>query len=253
MIDQMRLFRASLGFLSIVPAGGVKLSRSQLGRSATYFPAVGLIIGFAGMALALALDKVFPGQATNAVIVLYLAVVTGGLHLDALADTADGFMGGKTKTARLRIMRQGASGPLGVAAVTLVLLLKYAFLTSLAGSPRLIAILIVPGLARWPMVFMARYLPAARRSGLGFIFATETRTIDVLGAGFFAGVLVGYAAWILGPLEWALAPVLVLAAFVGARISAALIGGATGDTLGAVVEPTEAALLLTMSVLVRYV
>ena len=253
MVEQFKLLLASVSFLSIIPTGmNRRLTGETLGRSATYFPVAGLVIGTFALFFALALDKVFTAQAANALLILYLAVVSGGLHLDALADTMDGFAGGKSKAQRLKIMRQGASGPFGVAAVTTVLLLKYAFLNSLAGPVRLLALLTVPAMARWPMVWMAWRLPAVRHSGLGWLFTRRTRGIDVAGAGALTAGTSAYLSWLLGPAYLLLMPALVLLAVIGARVNKVFIGGATGDTLGAMVEISEVVLFMAINVLARY-
>lgn len=253
MPKQLKLFLGSVGFLSIIPTGtSGKLTKPELGRSAAYFPAAGLVIGIIGMTLALALDKILPSPATNALLILYLVVISGGLHLDALADTVDGFIGGRTRKQRLAIMREGASGPIGVAAVTLTLLLEFTFLNSLTGPPRLLAILTVPALARWPMVWLAWRLPAVRRSGLGFIFAGQVRKIDVVGSGLVAGLICVYLSLLLGPLNLIILPVLLLAAVVGTGVNKKLIGGVTGDTLGAMVEISEIILFLAIGMIGHY-
>lgn len=250
---QLKHLLASIGFLSIVPIGSsAKSASDELARAAAYFPVTGLFIGAIGMSLTAALDQVLPGPATNALIVLYLVVITGGFHLDALADTIDGFVGGKNVKQRLSIMREGASGPIGVAAVTLTLLLKFTFLNSLTGSFRLLAILTVPALARWPMVWLAWRLPAVRRSGLGFVFAGRIGKIDVIGAGLTTGLICAYLSFLLGPLILVLLPVLALLAMGYTWVNDALIGGVTGDTLGATVELTEVILLLAIGLLAAY-
>ncbi len=253
MVEQMKLFLASVSFLSIMPTGiNRRLSADKLAASAVYFPAAGLLIGTMALFLALALDRVLAPPAADALLVLFLTVTTGGLHLDALADTIDGFAGGESKAARLKIMRQGASGPFGVSAVTLVLLLKYAFLSALAGPVRLLALLTVPGMARWPMVWLAWLLPPARRGGLGRLFAQRTRWFDTAGAGLQATGVCIYLAWLLNPGYLLLLPLLLALALLSAWLSKALLGGVTGDTLGATVELSEVVLLAAINLVARY-
>ena len=253
MVEQLRYFLNSISFLSILPAGArARLSGRELSASAAYFPAVGLGIGAVGMALALGLERLLPLAAANALVVFYLVVITGGLHLDALADTVDGFAGGKDKAERLKIMRRGGIGPLGVAAVTLALLLKFTFLNALAAPDRLIAILAVPALARWPMVWLAGRLPAARGAGLGSVFASGVKMTEVLAAGLFAGFVCGYVAFRLGWPFLALAPALTAAALAAEKINRRFIGGVTGDTLGAMVEISEVLLMAAIGVISHY-
>lgn len=252
MPKQLKLLLGAVSFLTVMPTGARgKLTKEELGRSAAYFPIAGLMIGAIGLTLTLGLDKLMPLQATNVLLILYLVVISGGLHLDALADTVDGFAGGRDVKQRLAIMHKGASGPIGVVAVTLALLLEFTFLSGLAGWPRLLAILTVPALARWPMVWMAWRLPPVRRSGLGFIFARQVKIADVIGSGLTAVLICAGLSFWLGPLNLAILPVLLLAAAAGAGVSGRLIGGVTGDTLGAMVEVSEVILFLTIG-LVAY-
>jgi adenosylcobinamide-GDP ribazoletransferase len=250
MAEQLRVFLSAISFLSIVPTGqATSFSAERLARSAAYFPAVGLLIGAAGVALALLLDGLLSSQAANALIVLFLVVVSGGLHLDGLADTIDAFLGGRTRARRLEIMRQGASGPFGVAAVTLALLLKYALLNVLTGDPRLLAILLIPALARWPMAALAWALPAARNSGLGRIFARGTRGADALVA---TGIVLGLILTVslaVSPLYSLTVPLLLFMVGLSARHTRKRVGGVTGDTLGATVEISEVLLFLAFALM----
>jgi adenosylcobinamide-GDP ribazoletransferase len=250
MIEQLRVLLSAISFLSIVPTGQANsFSAERLARSAAYFPLVGLMIGATGVGLALILDGLLSSQAANALIVLFLVVVSGGLHLDGLADTVDGFLGGHTRARRLEIMRQGASGPFGVAAVTLALLLKYALLNVLTGDPRLIAILLVPALARWPMSALAWALAPARSSGLGRIFAGGTRGSDALIATCFTLGLILTVSVLVSPLYLLTAVLLLFIVAVSARQSRKRIGGITGDILGATVEISEVLLFLAFALM----
>lgn len=251
MISQLKLLLGALSFLSIIPIPGAgKLSTKELGRTAAYFPVAGLIIGALAAAVALALDQALPTQAANALVVLFLVVISGGLHLDGLADSVDALAGGRTKAKRLSIMHGGASGPLGVAAVTLALLLKYSFFNNLTHDARIVAVMAVPSLSRWPMVLMAWQLPSARKSGLGRIFAEQTRIVEVVIA---TAAAAGVCAAVAGRLGWRyimISPLLALVAWAAGRWTKRMVGGVTGDTLGATVEVAEIMLILAFGLLV---
>lgn len=236
--------RTALSFLTVLPVGGTGWTPSaQLARSVGYFPIVGLLIGLGCAIILTVFDGMLGHNVASALVVLFLVVITGGLHIDGLADTADGFAGTRTRERRLEIMRSGTSGPAGVAAVTLALLLKYSLLVGIFGTPRLAAALLVPALARWPMVVLVWGQPAAREEGLGQAFAGRVSVANLL---FSTGVVIalsGATAYVWGFRYLIAAPALVLIAWLAAVVSRRLLGGVTGDTLGATVESSEILLL----------
>ncbi|MCS6803181.1 MAG: adenosylcobinamide-GDP ribazoletransferase [Chloroflexota bacterium] len=233
--------RTALQFLTVVPVSG----GADLASAVRWGPLVGLFLGALLAAADLALAP-WVGPAVRAVIlVALLAALTGALHLDGLADSADGLLVHRSPADRLAIMRDPRTGGFGVVAVTLVVLAKVAALTELEGALRTPALLITPALARWTIVALARLLPDARvglgsvwRAGSGggaFVLATALALLPaVILAGLAGVVLAGAAA--------------LTAAGVG-LFSRARIGGVTGDVLGATVELVEAACWIVASAL----
>lgn len=253
MLKQFKYLLASIGFLSIIPIGiDTVQTEEDMAKTAAYFPAAGFAIGAFGLVLAVPLDRVMPLAAVNALLIFYFAIVTGALHLDALADTVDGLGGGSSVSRRLEIMRDGAVGPMGVVAITLALLLKFSFLGGLAGSTRLLAIAAVPALARWPMVWMARRLPAARPGGLGHIFAEHVGGREVIVSALISIMIGAGISRFLGWEYLLMLPIVLLIAVAGVAANKAFIGGITGDTLGAMVEISEILLFLTVGIISHY-
>lgn len=234
--------RDALSFLTIVPVGGGGAG-IELSRAAGYFPLVGLLMGALGVCLIYLAEPSLGAGAANALVVLFLVVVTGGLHIDGLADTADGLPGPRTRRRRLEIMRSGRSGPLGVAAVTLVLLLKYSLLGGLTGDTRLLAVLSAPALARWPMVLLAWAMPPAKLGGLGHTFAGRVRALDIGLASLIVTALTAAAVFFQGVGRVAPLASMVIMAVAAALLYRRLLGGVTGDTLGATVEIGEVLVL----------
>ncbi len=210
-----------------------------------YYPLVGLLIGAAAGLLWLALDWALPRPPATALAVVALAGLTGGLHLDGLADTADGLFGGGDRARRLAIMRDSRTGSFGALAIAAVLLLKWAALLGMTHRGAVFAALLVaPALARGAMVVAAGRYPYARPEGMGAGFHEAARGRGGLAA---AGTAVVAGAAVYGGMGAALAAGALLASAVVARYPYTRLGGLTGDVYGALVETIEVAVLLAAS------
>ena len=143
--------RAALSFLTVLPAGGHDAAPSvSLGRA--WFPAVGLLLGgLAGGALWLVSHATSPLVGAVAALAV-LALLTGALHLDGLADAADGLLGGATPERRLEIMRDSRLGSFGAVVVVLVLLGDWAALAGMSPLRALAALLAGAAMARLAVV-----------------------------------------------------------------------------------------------------
>ncbi len=243
----------SISFLTIIPVRTVGQAKdSPLGKATAFFPLVGLLIGGIGVLLSIGLDEFLPSQVGNVVIILYLSVITGGLHLDGLADTVDALAANGSRQKKLEIMRRGEIGPFGVAAVIFDLLLKYVLLNSLTASPKLAAILVVPALARWPIALLLWRVPTARRDGLGYNLAGSATAAGFIVASATVFLIIFGVSAQLGWVNLLLMPILVMMALFAAKLSRTLFGGITGDTLGATIELTEITIFLVIGVLAYY-
>ena len=234
----MRRFLAALQFLTIIPLpGGVNPGERVLGGSLPFFPLVGLLIG---AAVALAdwwLGRLFPIGVTSVITVILLIAVSGGLHIDGLADTADGFFSARPREQILAIMKDSRTGPMGVAAIVCVVALKIALIASVAGPWRWWVLTMTPLAGRCALLIHLALLPYVRpEGGLAGIFHRNRSRVHalwalaaLLAAGSLAGGLPGLIAGAAAFLA-----ALLLAAYIFRRI-----GGLTGDTLGAACELTE--------------
>lgn len=239
-------FLAALRFLTIVPlAWRCELDGRFFTASLAWFPVIGLLIGLACAALVSGLMVFFPPPVVAVAAIVLLAGISGGLHLDGLADSSDGLLSARPRERILEIMRDSHTGAMGVIALVLVLLGKFAALSSL-GGPILIATLIVMPLAgRCAIVLTMACLPYARPGeGLGRLFYSPSTRWAALWA---MVVLAAVLSWI----GWHLAlPVLVAVALTVLLFSLwcrSKIGGATGDTLGAACELTELMVAVAMT------
>lgn len=240
-------FLAALCFLTILPLRQ-RATQSELGRSLSYFPLVGLLIGGILLGLDWALGLIFPPSLTSAMVVIALVALTGALHLDGLADTCDGIAMGKTSEERLRIMRDSRIGSFGTVGLFSVLLIKFLALTQLSGWDRLCALLLMPTMGRWAMAFSVFAHPYARPSGMGKVFkegASLGRILTATAAALTVClVLIGLGGLMLMVGVWLIA--LALGRFFRSRL-----GGFTGDAYGAINEIGEALTLLLLLTFVK--
>ncbi|HEX9306733.1 MAG TPA: adenosylcobinamide-GDP ribazoletransferase [Anaeromyxobacter sp.] len=224
-----------------VPWSGA-LDARAVGRASLLFPAVGLLLGGAQAAALHVMAARLPATLAAVLAVALAAALTGALHLDGLADTADGFGGGRDREHALAIMRDHAVGAFGATALVLVLAVKAAAIVALASTGAWRWILLAPALARWVPVALARALPYARAGdGLGRTVTDGAGAFELAGATLLA---VGAAVGLAG-----VRGVLALGAVAGFTLGHGLacrrrIGGVTGDTMGAAVELAEALALV---------
>lgn len=216
-----------------------------LGRASGFFPLVGLLVGAALMAMDWLLQAMAPPNVSSAVVLALWVILTGGLHLDGLADTLDALGGGWSREEALAIMRDSRIGAFGASGLVLALLLKAACIGALWPGLRWRALLLVPAVGRLAPVALACLCPPARPDGQGSEFARSMDRVSLVGA-MGVALLMGLVlfGWIgLSLLAWGLLVTWGFAAYLRRRL-----GGLTGDTLGASVELVEVALLLGLVV-----
>ncbi|MGE4543145.1 MAG: adenosylcobinamide-GDP ribazoletransferase [Pedobacter sp.] len=232
----MKSLFAALGFLTVLPLPARWLGTGEdLGRSLIWFPLVGALIGMLAAIIDLGLGMILPPTVVSVITVLILLAASGGLHMDGLADSADGFFSSRSRERMLEIMRDSRSGPMGVMAICGLLLLKVTTLAAVPAPLRMTTIVLMPLAGRTALTVSLAVLPYARTTGgLAEVFRPTLR------AGLTTAVLLTGSAWLLqGPSGLitagaSLAVILLLAAY-----SKRKIGGFTGDTLGAACELTE--------------
>ncbi len=246
----IRAFALALQLLTRlpVPSSSLPPRPEELGLSVLFFPAVGLLIGALLAGLHTVLWLVDPGVLAALVLAMWV-LLTGGLHLDGLADTADAWIGGQGHRDRtLAIMKDSRSGPIAIVAVVLVLLAKFAALQALlAGDARAI-LLLAPVLGRMAIVLLLITTPYVRPDGLGAPYASY---LPRLSCGLLVLLI---AAATVAVLEWQGGALLAAlgVGFVGWRHGLMVrLGGTTGDTLGAACELAETITLLTLALLVE--
>jgi len=239
VISLIGRFAAALRFLTIIPLpGSLGTTEDELTGATSFFPLVGLLLGCIAVPLVWLLHLLLPPLVIAVLATLFLLAFSGGLHLDGLADTADGFFSSRPKEKILEIMRDSATGAMGVIAIVVLLLLKVACLASL-DTNLLPVVLLMPLAGRTAILLMMALLPYARpQGGLATLFySRRSRMVAICSFVFFSAT-----ALLLTGVQGGLA-VLAVALLVAlfSWFCQRKIGGATGDTLGASCELAEAA------------
>ena len=235
-------FKAAIRFLSILPAG--RQHGFSGDRMVPHFPVVGLILGLSLALSDVLLRQVFPLSIVSLIDVLFLAVITGGLHLDGLADTTDGIFSHKTPEEALSIMKDSRVGTMGILALVFVLAIKWAGISSMH-EHRIVNLIIIPAYARAAFTVAIYFLDYIRpEGGTGASFFGTKKGISCLA---YIAIPIGISLFI-GPRA-----ILLNCAFI-AVIGFVILyykksfGGVTGDMLGALGEITEALLFLVSGI-----
>jgi adenosylcobinamide-GDP ribazoletransferase len=236
----VRAAAGAVSFLTRIPVGGT-VDGDDVARGAVLFPLVGAGVGALAGGLAVAFEPPFVAAAAA---VALAALVTGAMHLDALADTADA-LGAHDRDRALEIMRDSRIGSFGATALVLDLLLKVAAIATVVAHGHTLATLVVAGaLSRGVSPALAALLPYPRATGgPGSVLSGRTSSAAAAVAVAIAvavALLLGQA-WLIVP---ALAVAVVLAAFYRRWL-----GGATGDCLGAATELAETVVLVVAAAL----
>jgi adenosylcobinamide-GDP ribazoletransferase len=238
-------FAAAFRFLTIIPLPGrLGTTEEELAGATPFFPLVGLLLGAVALAIVWLLQMLFPPFVTAVLATLVLLAFSGGLHLDGLADTADGFFSSRPKEKILVIMRDSATGAMGVIALVVLLLLKITALASLSTS-LLPAVFLMPLAGRTAILLMMALLPYARsRGGLATLFySRRSKIVGVWSLVFFAAI----SMLTTGVLGLATVFGVILLVLLFSWFCRTKIDGATGDTLGASCEMAETVVALVFA------
>ena len=240
-------FWIALQFLSSLPIRLPGMPAPQeLGRSLLFYPLVGLLFG--GILWGLNWLMLGAPLLLHAALLLTVWVLlSGALHLDGLADSADAWLGGFGDRERtLTIMKDPRSGPIAVVTLVLVLLLKFAALLALIEQQHALALIIVPLLGRSALLGLFLTTPYVRAGGLGQALADHLPR----SAGKRVLAVSGLACVLIAGLSGFFAVVLAVALFAWLRrIMLRRLGGTTGDTAGALLELLEVAMLVGLALI----
>lgn len=242
--------RYAIGLFTVIPVRPFDVDRRVASRAMAAMPWMGLLLGAAAGLLVWGLEVLTTALLGAVLSLALLALATGALHLDGVADTADGLGSRKPRDEALAVMRRSDIGPMGVVTLLFVLLADVAALASI-GSPLLAGIALAGAVAVSRMAVTAATVTktSARSGGFGALFVGVTRPatagIDAallllvvvalgwLAAGWTAALVFGAAALVAGALAW-----------LWGRRLVRRFGGWTGDTFGSLIEVTQVGFLL---------
>ena len=237
----------ALQFLTRFPIPKVNdVDNRNTGRSLLYYPVVGLLIGLLLAAVYWVLDGASDRLAAALLLFIWV-LITGGLHLDGLADSADAWVGGLGDRERtLTIMKDPYCGPAAVVALVIVLIIKLTALEAVVAAGNWMALVMTPVLARTALPVLFLTTPYLRADGLGSALAEHLPRVAVAPVVVTTAVAMLLISGTQG-LWLVITAIAVFAVLRGLMMSR--IGGTTGDTAGAAVELTETALLIVAAVM----
>ena len=230
---------AAFQFLTRIPMPSTTFEENSLSRSVKFFPLVGLVVGSGAALLQRILTVHLARPLTAFVVLTYLVLITGCLHEDGLADTADGFGGGWTKDRILAILRDSRIGSYGAIALILSLLARYMLLASLPMERFTAYIISAHVLSRWSSLPLSYFLaPAREQEGQGARIARLISFPSLLFGSLVSIAIVFFALRRSSVAPLLAAPLLVV---LSGWFYQRKIGGITGDCFGATNQLTEIA------------
>ena len=237
----------ALQFLTIVPPLLRRtVTSDELGRSVSFFPLIGLLIGLLLYGLHRLLYAAFPSAVLAAIMLGVWILCSGALHFDGFVDAVDGLLGGRTPEDRLRIQRDESVGAFAVAGAATLLLLKFAALGAVGAAPA--AYILAPLVGRWVMSVSVALFPYARAEGLGRAMKDSAGWPQAVVASAISVVALAALAPSASMAATAAAVVAVgLSSWLLIRFTLARIPGLTGDIYGALCEIGETICLVTLA------
>lgn len=243
----MNALRLAVSFLTIFPVYQKVADEKKMAASLYCYPLVGFLLGsllaltsYAGMRLSL------NGSGDVLIVVLWI-ILTGGLHLDGLMDSADGLLSGRDRQRKLEIMKDSRVGAMGVTALAAVLMIKVSFLGLYPYPLKYWVLLLAPAVGRSMMLLPVAYYPYARQGpGLGRAFGIQASR-----AAFPVGLILLAIAACLGSSRFLLLTGVVITVLISsgaAYMISRSLGGHTGDTFGALCEFSEVVFLVVTGI-----
>ncbi|NOU87636.1 adenosylcobinamide-GDP ribazoletransferase [Paenibacillus sp. LMG 31460] len=274
LLDWLRACIAAFQFLTRLPIPvQIDYTDRVFQRSVIFYPLAGFVIGLLLLLAGEGLSLILPAMPAAVLLLGFWVVLTGGLHLDGLMDTADGILSHRPREQMLEIMKDSRVGAMGVIVCVLHLLLKFSLLYTLLGTGGIgggyFLLAIVPIWSRWFMVAAIHGWPYARRdSGLGSFFRGVTIwhvTLSGLVALFTTTLFIEiFSMWQAGSsvslfsftngltITFSFATSTILTGWIVATYISRKLGGLTGDTYGALNELLETLLLLGITIFTAY-
>lgn len=232
-------------FFTRLPMPSVEnITAKDNGRALLFLPLVGLAIGLLLCAAAYALNGLFASEILAALLLALWCALTGGLHLDGLADSADAWLSGADKDRSLDIMKDPRCGTAAIVTLICVLLIKFTALNSIIEQGQYGWIILVPLLGRISALILFLTTPYARPQGLLNDFSVHAPKslirITIIVTLALAAIIVGLSNTLLVGL------ISAIIFYSMRRLMLQRLGGSTGDTSGALIEVVEAGILIAL-------
>lgn len=235
----MKFLLLAISFLTVFPVNlRQPPARGDIGRAAAWFPVIGVLIGGITLLVWSGLRMIIPVFSAAVVSTVVWIFLSGGLHLDGLADCCDGLLHPSNPERRLEIMKDPRLGSFGGIGLILAILCKFVFLVDLEPA-RLTWIVLAAVLGRWVLLLVARQ-PMARPGGMGADFAMGLSPMVYFAALIPVTAVILATGW-LSLIAALLAHLVVWGAV---RLAVMRLGGVTGDVMGLSVELAELSVLL---------
>lgn len=238
----MSLFWLALSFLTTLPAKQIPYIPGGLGKSAPFFPLIGLLIGSLTLLAIWLTTPLLPTPIVALIALLMSVLLTGGLHLDGLADCCDGLFGSAPAGKRLDILKDPRTGAFAVIGLILALAFKGILIFVMLDQQHWLPFLLAPTLARF-LILPTAIQPQARPGGMGSDFSS-TLNWKIISLTAVLPLLLMGAGWRQPLHTLAAAGLAVAATSIWIYLARTRIGGVTGDVYGAVVETAEISVLL---------
>ncbi len=237
----LRELLAAIEFLTRLPVPAYRFEPEMVMGAAKFYPIVGALVGLGAVAIQWLLRAHLPAGVVAALVLAYFVILTGGLHEDGLADTADGLGAGGERKRVLEIMRDSRIGSFGTLAIVFSVLCRWALLSAIAPGKFAYYVLGAQVLCRWTALPLAAFLPSARKDGLGEKLAHKVSLAALALGSVLALAIVGFSlrAQMLAPVAAVIAVTIASGLLYRAKL-----GGITGDCFGASNQLAEIAVYL---------
>jgi len=248
----IRPFFIAIQFLTRIPTPQMdNISEKEIGHSLLFYPLVGFIIGLLLVAIAWSTNGV-SSFLSAALLLTVWVLITGALHIDGLADSADAWIGGNgDKERTLKIMKDPSSGPVAVTIVILILLLKLTAIESIISTGDILLLILAPIMARAYMPLLLLNTPYVRNNGLASAIINNLPSVrHIYGISYLVALFVCITGFYFFGIGGTTIIIISLAVFILARkLMQKRIDGTTGDTAGAMLEVIETVTLITIAIL----
>ncbi|EPY2304447.1 adenosylcobinamide-GDP ribazoletransferase [Clostridium sporogenes] len=238
-------FLLMIQFFTRIPVNkNLQCEKENFRRGAFFLPVVAFMIGGIELLIYLGLKNFLPPNVIIVLLILFTAMITGGLHMDGLADTCDGFFSLRDKERIIEIMKDSRIGSYGTIALIIDLLLKYQLLYSLVLKGYSIAIVLAPIIGRISILFLCLSKRTAKKNGSGNIFIGNMSKPIIFSITIIVLII---STYLLG-LKATIIPFIgvLLITYLLYLLCLNKINGLTGDTLGACNELGEIIYLLIL-------